>query len=131
MPKLMQFQEYRVIRGMNVMVTFCAKTKTDACEILGVSSHSLRTGTLCFEPKDKECIESPNKKFIRFDSGEMCYAKPEWRNKIIDFDVMMEFIEHHRRTCKTYYDTIKKNEQNVEKKSKGSKEKGKAEVKEK
>lgn len=100
-----QFRYHTTERGMNIQKTFCAKTKGDAAKLLDVTMYMINNYCMIFEPLDKECIRNPYQMFVYFDSGEACYAFPEWRNQILKFSELQHRISDHRKTFHSYRET--------------------------
>lgn len=103
----MQFRIPRIIRGVQVFVLFCATSKSAAAKFLDTSLYEVDNYCSCYPPKDKCCIENPYTKYALFDSGELCYAKPEWRNKLMPLSDIENFIVEHRKTFRSYYETVR------------------------
>lgn len=102
-----EFQINHIHRGVQFKVFLCAKTKNDACKLLDISMYQLNNYGYTNEPRTAECIQSAYVKFAMFDSGELIYAKPEWRNKLIKYTDLVNFIDELRKVCKSYNETIK------------------------
>lgn len=86
---------------------FCAKTKKDAAKLLNISMYELNNYCRCYEPKTPECIKNPYLRFAMADSGEIWYAKPEWKMKLVKYIDMCQFINEYRKIYQSYNDTMK------------------------
>lgn len=113
--ELKQFAYRTVERGMQIQIIFCASSWKAACSILDISYHTAKRYCYCYNPKDEECIKNPLLRYAKFDSGELCYAKPEWRNKLVKYIDLCHFINEYRKAYRTYADTMKYFELNKEK----------------
>jgi hypothetical protein len=105
--ELKQFSYSTTERGMQIEITFCARTYKDACTILGISYYTAKQYCHCYSPKDIECIKNPLLRYARFNSGELFYGKPEWIGKLLKYTDLCSFINEYRKVYKTYSDTMK------------------------
>ena len=101
-----QYSIIKYYRGIEFHATGCFESKKDACSILEINMYRLINYGSTFEPKNKECIDEPNRAFAYFDSGELVYSYPELKNKITTLEEMIWIIDRHRNQYPSYNDLM-------------------------
>jgi hypothetical protein len=103
------FSHHKIYRGIQLKITFLAKTKKAAAELCDVSSHIITQWYNSVEYNaEKYPLLKENEIWATFDSGELCYVYPDKRDVYMPIDELKVLIDKHRETCKTYHETIEK-----------------------
>lgn len=104
---LKQYFYSTLYKGMNIRITFCAWTWKDVCSVLDISLYAAKQYVSAGDPRDEECIKNPLSRYVSTDAGEIDYAFPKLRNKIMKYADLIGSIDEYRKDYKTYEQTMK------------------------
>lgn len=113
MAELIQARYTEMWRGFQFDVVIGVKFKSDLLKvrIADKSAHFIKTWVNFDSAPLVEVTANPYVKYVDFKhmSGEMVYAAPEWKGKVIKYTDVKNFIDNYRAQFPSYHHTLKYN----------------------
>lgn len=104
---MLQARFNKMHRGFQLEIIVVVDKKKDLTKLFGFTPYHISTWCSFMPVKDETLIK--HNEYVSFSvvSGEMGYIMPkEWRRKTIDAEVVMNYIDEHRKRCRTYQETM-------------------------
>lgn len=111
MAKLKQFDYIKYYKGIELRVLCVTSSQKKFAELIGSSLNQIRNYSYIYEPRNQECIDSPDKLFAKIGIGGEGVEVFE-REKVLPYEDYKVLIDKHRETYTNYIDYLKKTGKN-------------------
>jgi len=107
--ELKEYWFHKMHRGIQLQCGICSYTKKDAAKVFDVSTYFIDTWATCLPARTDLGIKNPLLRMAKFErSGEQGYFIPqELFNKPIKYIEAIHIIDEHRKSYRTYDETLK------------------------
>lgn len=90
-----QFEWTTIYKGQQIYLNVVCKTQKKAAELFDTTTNQIRNYGYSFEPRDRECVDNPEKVYAYFDSGDMFREHHDLLRKFIPLEEMQKVIDKY------------------------------------